>query len=635
MLEGMRNVQKTWVGRAFMAVIMAFIVVSFVFWGIGNVFTNYGAGQLASVGKTVISTETFRTSYQAALQNLQSRNGGRPLSNAQARAAGVPGMVIGKLVSDAALDNAASHLGLGLSDDDIAKTIKTDPSFVDKDGKFDKLRFDAAMRNAGYSERGFVQEQRHTYLRQHIGEAVGGAVSAPKTVLDALYRYGAETRTIAALRLPPASVGGIAAPTEDLLKAFYEQRKQGFKAPEYRKLVTVAVSPATLAKPDEISDADALKRYEAVKTPRFGGPEKRAVQRIVFPNTAEADAASKRIKDGASFDDIAAERKLTALDIDMGVKSKVDLIDKALAEAAYGLAQGGVSEPVPSALGPAIVRVNAITEESYKPYQDVAAEVKRELAMGKTTGAVQAAHDKIEDIRTQGKPLSEAAKAAGFDVRVIDAIDAQGRDKGGAEVAGLSDRDALLRAAFASDIGVDNDTVPTRDKGYQWFEVAGIEASRQLSFDEMRTKVEQAWRAEESAKKLAARAADIVKRLNGGDKLAVIAEAEKLSLTSIGGIRRNSAEGLSEGERTAVFNAGSDGAGSAGGEDGSRLVFQVTASEVPALDPAAPQYKKMQDALAGALSQDLLTQYVQRLQTDAGVDISEAAMQQLTGGDGS
>ena len=634
MLQGMRSVQKTWVGRLFMAVIMGFIVVSFAVWGVGNVFQNYGAGKLASVGKTEISADAFRNSYQTVLQNAQARNGGKPLTNDQARVAGIPGQVLGKLISDAAFDETVHRLGLGLSDDDIARTIRTDPSFKGADGKFDKARFDAAIRNLGFSERGFVQEQRKTYLRQQIGEAVGGAVNAPKTVLDPLYSYGAEIRSIDTIRLPAASAGEIPAPSEDVLKTFYEARKQGFRAPEYRKLVTLAVTPAILAKPDEIADAEAQKRYDEIKAARFGTPEKRAVQQMVFPTLAEATAASERIKGGTSFDEIATERKLVAADLDLGVKSKKEIFDKAIAEVAFGLSQGGVSEPVKGAFGVALVRVNAITEELFQPLADVALDLKRELAIGKAGGPVQAAHDRIEDSRTQGKPLTESAKAAGFEVRIIDVIDAQGLDKAGLPVIGLSDREALLRAAFASDIGVDNDTVSTKDRGYVWFEVAAIEASRQRSFDEMRAQVEQAWRAEEIGKKLAARAGDLVKRLNAGETMAAVAEGEKLEVKAVGNIRRNAAEGLSEGERTQVFNAGSNGAGSAVGVDGSRLVFQITRSEVPVLDPANAQAKRMQEVLGGALSQDILSQYVQRLQADSGVEINDAALKQLTGGDG-
>ena len=634
MLEGMRSVQKTWVGRLFMAVIMGFIVVSFVFWGIGNVFTNYGVGKLARVGGVEITADAFRSSYQAVLQNLQARNGGKAISNEQARAAGVPGQVLEKLIGNAALDDAARKMRLGMSEEDIASAIRQDPEFKGADGKFEKARFDSAMRNIGFSEQGFVREQRNTYLRQEIAEAVGGAVTVPHVVLDALYRYGAETRAIAYIRLPVASAGDTPAPDDASLKAFYEARKQGFMAPEIRKLVTLAVTPNSLAKPDDVTDAEAQRRYDELRETRYGAPEKRALQHMVFANAEEAAAASARIKAGTTFDEIAAERKLTAADLDFGVKSKIQILDKPAADAAFALAQGGVSEPVKEALGVSLLRVNAITEAVSTPFSDVAASIKLELAAVKASPEVQAAHDKIEDLRTQGKPLGEAAKTAGFEVRVIDAIDAQGRDKSGTEVPGLVDRDALLRAAFASDVGVDNDTVSTKDRGYAWFEVQSIEPARQLTFEDVRDRVAQAWKIDETSKRLAAKGADMVKRLNAGEKLTALAEAEKLEVRTLGNIRRNAAEGLSEGERTQVFNLPTGGAGSYGGEDGSRLLFQVTASEAPPLDPADPQARRMREVLSTAMSQDLVTQYVQRLQGDAGVEINDATLRQLTGGDG-
>ena len=293
-----------------------------------------------------------------------------------------------------------------------------------------------------------------------------------------------------------------------------------------------------------------------------------------------------------------------------------------------------MTEPVKEALGISLVRVNAITEAVSTPFSEVFGAIRQELAAAKMAPAVQAAHDKIEDLRTQGKPLAEAAKAAGFDVRIIEAIDAQGRDKAGAAAPGLADREPLLRAAFGSDIGVDNDTVPTKDRGHAWFEVLSIEPSRQRSFEEVRERVAQAWTLDETGKRLAAKAADMVKSLNAGEKLTKLAEAEKLEVKTLGNIRRDAADGLSEGERTQVFNQPNGGAGSYGGDDGSRLVFQVTASEVPPLDVQNAQAKRMRDVLAKALSQDLMSQYVRQLQSDAGIEINDAALRQLTGGDG-
>ena len=88
----------------------------------------------------------------------------------------------------------------------------------------------------------------------------------------------------------------------------------------------------------------------------------------------------------------------------------------------------------------------------------------------------------------------------GLDVRAIAAVDAAGKDPTGAPVADLANGPALLKAAFASDIGVDNETLTLPKGGYQWFEVAKIDRARQKTFEEARPEVEKAWRDDENGK---------------------------------------------------------------------------------------------------------------------------------------
>ncbi len=73
-----------------------------------------------------------------------------------------------------------------------------------------------------------------------------------------------------------------------------------FRAPEYRKITLLSLTPTDLAKPDAVPDADAKTYYEQRKD-SFGTPEKREMQRIVFPNAEEAAAAQDRIAKGVSF----------------------------------------------------------------------------------------------------------------------------------------------------------------------------------------------------------------------------------------------------------------------------------------------------------------------------------------------
>ena len=59
----------------------------------------------------------------------------------------------------------------------------------------------------------------------------------------------------------------------------------------------------------------------------------------------EAEAADARLKEGLSFTALAAERGLKEQDFDLGMATKVDILDPAVADAAFALKEGEVSAP--------------------------------------------------------------------------------------------------------------------------------------------------------------------------------------------------------------------------------------------------------------------------------------------------
>jgi len=630
MLEGLRTASQNWIGRIILSIVMGFIILSFAIWGINDMFRGYGTSQLAEVGSESISIDSFRNAYQQELSRLQ-RQLQRPINSEQARGLGLESRVLSKLVTDATLDQRTQALHLALSDSAIAQTVRDDPSFKGANGKFDKNRFDSLLREAGLTERGFFQEQRSVYLRQQLTQPLAGDLAVPMAIRQAFNRYVNETRSLDYIILPAAAAGNIGAPDEAVLQKYFDDRKETFRAPEYRSLVTVAVTPENVAHPEAVSDSDAQKLYDQVKGKRFGTPEQRALRQIVFANAATAAAASEQIKTGAHFDDIAAEQKLQP--IELGTKAKAEIFDKQVADAGFALAEGGTSEPVPSGFGPTIVHVDQIIPENLKPFLEVAPELKRELALERARATVQSLHDTIEDQRAAGKPLTEAAKPAGLTVRTIDAIDAAGRDKSGQPLGDLPEREAFLRAAFASEIGADNETVTTKDHGYIWYEVARIDPAHDRPLGEVRADVERAWRADETAKRLATKAAELVKQINDGGKLAdIAAQNGALEVKQVAGAKRSSAEGLPAAVLAQLFNVAVGAAGSAAGTGETRIVFQVLDSNVAPIDPDKPETKQITEALKGALSQDFLEQFVAQLEHDIGVRINQQAMRQATGG---
>ncbi|WP_036257366.1 peptidylprolyl isomerase [Methylocapsa aurea] len=636
MLEFMRAATQGLIGRFIMAIVMGLIILSFVIWGIGDIFQGFGVNKLAQVGSVEITLDAYRNAYQTELQRLQ-RRARRNITNEEARLFGLDRQVLSRLVSDAALDQQARALDLALSDQDISKAIVNDPAFKGRGGQFDRLRFDEILRDNGLSEKGFLREQRSGYLRNQITDALTYGVQLPKTMLEAIHRYQTETRSIDYLVLPPSAAGVIPAPPPEDLQKYFEDRKQNYVTPEFRSLVVLSLTPAALAKPENVSDADAQKRYEEVKNERFGAPEKRTVEQILYADEPSAAEAHAKLAAGKSFDDLLKEKGLTQKDADLGTVTRDGLADKGVADAAFALAEGQISAPVKAQFGTVLLRVAKIVPSSVKPFADVAVELKRDIAMQRARAEIARLHDAIEDQRASGKSLAEAAGSAGLEPRTIAAISAAGADPQAAPVGDITNGPALLKAAFASDIGVDNDTLKIADGGYQWFEIAKIDKVRQKTFDEVKPEVEKAWRDDETAKLLSAKTAALVKKIEAGDSVAAVAAAEgNLGVKHASDVKRGGAkepaDGLTPNVVAQIFNVGLRGAGSARMDDGGRVLFQVVDVVVPVVDLETAAASAVSAEVKNGLAEDVLSQYMAKLEDDLGVKVNMQAFKAASGG---
>jgi len=620
MLDAMRTATKGFVGRALMTLVLGLIIASFAIWGIGDIFRGFRAGDLAKVGRTEISIDAYRNAYQAELQRIQ-RMARRAVTNDEARMLGIDQQVLQRLVGDAALDQEAQALGLGLADEEMTQQVAREPMFRGLSGQFDRKRFESVLRDNGVTERAYLTEQRSQALRAEIVDALTHGLGVPEAMLAAIHQFQAESRAIDYIILPTSIAGALPEPTQEELKKFFDDRQELYGVPEYRSFVTVAVTPASLAKPDAVSDADAEKRYEEVKGERYGTPERRTVEQIIFPDEAAAKAAGK------TFDQLLAERSLTPKDASLGSLARGAFADKNVAEAAFALPKGGVSAPIATPFGTVLVRVTEIVPATLKPFSEVAADLKREIAVQRARAEVGRVHDKIEDQRAAGKALVEAAQELGLEPRKIGAIDPLGSDMQGKTVEGIASDASLMKAVFASDVGVDNETLRTRDGGYQWFEVVRVTPARQKGYGEVKPEVEKAWRDEQIAERLSTKAADLVKRIEGGEAIAAVAASESnLEVQHATKLQRSGGgEGPAAKAAAQVFNVAVEGVGSVQLDDGSRLVFQVASAEVPPFDAADPSLATVARQVKQAITEDIVDQYLAKLQTDLGVKVNERA----------
>ena len=614
-----------------MTIVMGLLIVAFGIWGIADIFRGFGQSTLATVGSTEISIEQFRQIYNDRLQQV-SRQFGRSLTPDQVRAFGLDRQVLQQVVAEAALDEDARRKGLNESDDEVKRQIMSDPNFKGTNGQFDPARFAGLIRQAGFTEQRYVAEQRQQALRRQIAGTVTAGATPSKTLIEALNRFQNEQRSIEYVKLGAAQAGTIDPPSPEVLASYFDQHKVQFRAPEYRKISYVVMSPEEIAKWTTVSDEDAKKAYEQQKD-KLSTPEKRQIWQIIFPNVADAQAARTKIDSGASFDDIAKERGLAASDVDLGLISKAEIIDPAIANAAFALKTNEISQPIQGKFGVALVRVGNIDPGNQPTYESVAAQLKHDIAVDRARAQVNDLHNKMEDERGGGASVVEAAKKVGLTAVTIDAVDRSGRTPDGKQVGGIPPGVDLIAQAFASDVGVDNEALQFGNNGFVWFDVLGITPSRDRTLDEVKGQVEARWRDDQITSRLMAKATDMVTKLGQGGKLADEATGLGLKVESASAFKRNATvTGLPAAVVAAAFRTAKDAAGqSPGAGNDTWVVFRVTDIKDPAVDLASDDMKQLKETLQRSQSDEDVGQYIAKVETEIGTSINQAAVAQVTG----
>src|SRR3981189_2018682 len=232
MLRGMRKASSNWLGKIIMATVMGVLIISFGVWGIADIFRGFGQSTLAKIGHTEISINEFRQLYTEKLQQI-SRQFGPPLTPDQARAFGLDRQLLQQTIAEAALDEEARRIGLGQSEAETMRMIVNDPNFKGVGGAFDPARFQATIRQFGFTEQRYVADQRRVSLRRQIAGTISAGLEPPKVLIEALSRFQNEQRSIEYVKLDAAQAGPIDPPSPETLAGYFDDHKTQFRRPDY------------------------------------------------------------------------------------------------------------------------------------------------------------------------------------------------------------------------------------------------------------------------------------------------------------------------------------------------------------------------------------------------------------------
>ena len=626
MLTALRASARSWVAK----ILIGVLVLSFAVWGISDVFTGFGADQVAEAGDTPISAAQFQRNYQTLVQRM-SQQMGRGITPTQARALGLPQQVLGDLVTEALLLDAAAEFGIGVSDETLARSIRDNEMFQGPTGAFDRFLFERVLAANDFTEEAFIEAERRVVARQQLADGLVGGLAAPETWLAAVNAFQNEERAVAFVRLTRDSVGPVADPAPDELAAWFEENRGRFRAPEYRAVSLLELSPETIADPAAVPADEVRRAYDA--STAFGEPERRRVLQIVFSDDAAAGEAMARLQAGESIEAVVAALERAMADVDLGLVEASAIVDPAVREAAFAMA-AGENRVVAGRFGPVLVRVAEVEPARKRPFETVEADIRRDLALDRAAREAVDLYDLVEDAFAGGSTVAEVGERFGITVRSVPPVDRTGlapdgpaRDHpGGTE---------LLVEVFDTDVGVENAPIESGRTSYVWYRVEDVIPARDRTLEEVEGEVIAAWTAARISTELDALAKRVADRLRAGETVAAVAASiPGATAEESGRFSRANPAGLGtlpEMATAAAFEGPEGHVADVVAEDGSHVVLAVTSVLQPAFFPGAADLAPIRNELNQAIGDTLLTSYVNALQRDRGVTLNQPLIDRIVG----
>jgi peptidyl-prolyl cis-trans isomerase D len=390
--------------RYFLWIIMALLVVGLLGFGTGGL-----SGSLRNIGK-VGDKPISVTSYQQALnEQLRSFEAqiGSPIAFQQAQQFGLDQAALSQVITLRTLDNEATQLGISVGDERVREEVLRVPAFRGIDGQFDRESYRFALQQSGMNETDFEAGIREEISRTLVQGAVVGGTPLPEPYAEALAHYVGEARSLTwATVTSDALTTPIAAPSDADLQAYFDENPDDFTQPELRNITFAWLTPNMIQDEVEI-DETALRELYADRIADFVRPERRLVERLVFVDTAAADAALATLETGATFEDLVDARGLDLADVDLGDVSVNDL--GTAGDAVFAANTGDVVGPINTSLGPALFRMNAVLAAEEQTFEDASADLREELSAARAARIIDDGIDRMNDLIAGGATMADLA----------------------------------------------------------------------------------------------------------------------------------------------------------------------------------------------------------------------------------
>ncbi len=405
-------------------IVLALIILPFAFFGMESYQNQDGGEALATVDGEKIGQQEFDNALRQQQDRMREMLGNNydPAMFDQPES---KRPVLENLVTQRLLMLQARAAGLAVSDSQLAQAIAGIEAFQ-QDGKFDKQRYETALRGENMSPQTFEMRVAQELSMRQLTDAYTQNGYASHTAADNLMRLNEQQRVVAVAEITHQPFLQSVKVDESAVKSYYETKQKEFQTEEQVR-VEYVIFPADALQAQVVVDEGEIRKYYEEHQPEFGTQEQRQAAHILITLTPQASGADKQAartraeqvlqqvkQSPGKFSELAKQHSQdtgsAANGGDLGLFSRGMMV-KPFEEAAFKLSLGEVSGLVQSDFGLHIIQLLAIKAAKIQPLNEVRNDVAQKLKLQKANDKFPELAEKFSNmVYEQSDTLASAAE---------------------------------------------------------------------------------------------------------------------------------------------------------------------------------------------------------------------------------
>lgn len=524
------------------------ISVPFAIWGIDFYFTPSSNPVVAEVGSVEITRSDLQRAYEQRLRQLQQLMGDS-FQHDMIEPKSFRREVLDGLINEHALSQHLDDAGLRMGDTAVNEYVRSIPAFQ-VDGKFSTDAYRDILAREGRSPAAFESNVREFLAAQQLRDSVLQTAFVTDTDIKVAWQLARQQRHLKYLLIEADQFADQVKLSDEDVQAYYESNRQAYTLPERVKLAYVELDRNAM-KPAEEPDEEYMQTLYQIEQKRFMTTERRQARHILLLNKEGAEDARQRlaalraeIESGAEFEDLAKEHSE-----DPGSKENGGLLDlaerglydPAFEDTLFSLEEGEVSQPVESAFGWHLIKLEKVEPEQTRPLTDET--VREELLKIYREKELEQRYrqyvGRLTDLSQEhGDDLVPVASELGLEVKKTDWLKREGG-------TGLGQYEQVMTTAFEEEMledRINSDAIELSSDRQVVIRVLDYEPERLKPLDEVEKDIRNQLRLNRGRELARAEAARIVKAINEGTAPRTLARSSKASYKDMGLVTRDHAD---------------------------------------------------------------------------------------------